>query len=246
MSTFTRGVVVLDILPQCGAIQDVSPPMWAYNSSSKVYVAGWRGVVGGAEAVTRRKGRQSVASPRPKAGMVPLLLLLMWSDCLRSARVTVREAPTVNIPAQGLLAGLEVFVTRTQRARQYLGIPFAQPPVGALRFSPPVTHPLPSWEVPRNSSYQAACMQDREEFEDHDKLGLEKKLFPDREIEFKEDCLYLNIFVPDGTVYSSYLDLRSLSAYLNCLTCFRFSFVENSSYNKRELKNRKGNIGRQK
>lgn len=89
-------------------------------------------------------------------------------------------------------------MTRTQRARQYLGIPFAQPPVGALRFAPPVTQPLPSWDEPRNSSYQPACMQDRDRFEDHDKLRLEPKLFPDERIEFSEDCLYLNVFAPDG------------------------------------------------
>lgn len=156
-----------------------------------------------AKAGRRGGGRAQCAAVwrQHSTTMVPLLLLLLCADCLRSARVTMREAPRVHIPSQGVLSGMEVFVTRTQRTRQYFGIPFAQPPVGALRFYPPVTSPLPSWEEPRNSSYKAACMQDRSRFENHDKLGLEDKLFPDKPIEFSEDCLYLNVFVPDGNIF---------------------------------------------
>lgn len=165
------------------------------------------------EAVRRHPSSRHQHRTHPST-MIPLLLFLLWTDCLRSARVTMREAPRVQIPSQGMLAGYEVFVTRTQRARQYLGIPFAQPPVGSLRFFPPATSPLPSWEEPRNSSYQAACMQDRARFEDHDKLGLEAKLFPDKPIEFSEDCLYLNVFVPDGNKCHTFFYLRlNLSAY---------------------------------
>ncbi|CAL8090392.1 unnamed protein product [Orchesella dallaii] len=65
---------------------------------------------------------------------------------------------------------------------QFLGIPFAQPPIGPkLRFSPP--EPAFPWEGVRDASYlRPLCLQ-VESFATGFILG-------------QEDCLYLNIFVP--------------------------------------------------
>jgi para-nitrobenzyl esterase len=58
---------------------------------------------------------------------------------------------------------------------QYLGVPYAEPPVGKLRFQPPVT--VSEWSGVRNTTVLApGCLQ------------------PDGPS--AEDCLYLNVFVP--------------------------------------------------
>ena len=67
----------------------------------------------------------------------------------------------------------------------YLGVPFAEPPIGHLRFRPPVPHG--GW----NGTYRATeqklpCLQP-EKF---------KKLLKTQN--FSEDCLYLNIHAPIG------------------------------------------------
>lgn len=54
----------------------------------------------------------------------------------RAAR-NPREPPSVDIPGQGVVVGREVAVSRNQKSTLYLGIPFAQPPVGQLRFALP-------------------------------------------------------------------------------------------------------------
>ncbi|VDL62016.1 unnamed protein product [Hymenolepis diminuta] len=81
-----------------------------------------------------------------------------------------------------------------KRVIHYLGIPYALPPIGSLRFQKPVeltTNELcvDAWNMPRNReksdlhalSYRNVCMQ----------------LLPiSNEVIGSEDCLYLNIFVP--------------------------------------------------
>lgn len=128
-----------------------------------------------------------------------------------SARVVSREPPRVLSPGQGLLVGREVIVTRTQRAKLYLGIPFAEPPLNDLRFAPPKFKPLPSWDDARNATnFQSACMQLRDKFVEHDRLKLASKLFPDEDIRFSEDCLYLNVYTPDGEYHNICTSLEIL------------------------------------
>ncbi len=63
---------------------------------------------------------------------------------------------------------------------QFRGVPFAEPPVGPLRFRAPV--PVKPWTAERDATrFAAAAMQAGE-------LG----------IEHSEDCLYLNIWAPQG------------------------------------------------
>ncbi|XP_050427116.1 juvenile hormone esterase-like [Adelges cooleyi] len=63
----------------------------------------------------------------------------------------------------------------------FLGIPYAKPPVGELRFKPPVKHP--GWTgVYKAFSKKEKCVQ-------LDPASMEK-------VFGSEDCLYLNIFVP--------------------------------------------------
>ncbi|XP_047353460.1 cholinesterase-like [Vespa velutina] len=110
-----------------------------------------------------------------------------------------RDPPIVRIPDQGVLAGKEVIIGRGQKVIQYLGIPYAQPPIGQLRFSIPVTDPLPSWKGIKNASqYGPSCQQVSNRLKLHEKLYA--RLLPHDQPDpgMSEDCLFLNIFVPDG------------------------------------------------
>ncbi len=86
----------------------------------------------------------------------------------------------------------------------YLGIPYAEPPVGPLRFKPPV----PSvWEGELEAkNYGKACPQQSIE------------LFAIKEEDMDEDCLVLNVFVPQSKV-SSNITLPSLKGAITVCKC---------------------------
>jgi carboxylesterase type B len=66
---------------------------------------------------------------------------------------------------------------RTESVLSWIGVPFAQPPIGPLRFMKPAE--LKPWSGIRNAtSFSAICMQ------------------PDNWANMSEDCLYLNIYAP--------------------------------------------------
>ncbi|MCA9494665.1 MAG: carboxylesterase family protein, partial [Myxococcales bacterium] len=92
--------------------------------------------------------------------------------------------------AQGLPAGLTavqaptgpVVGTTDGAVRAFLGIPYAEPPVGALRFRPPV--PASPWAAPLDArSYGRQCPQ----------IGGGAAIGD-------EDCLVLNVWSPEGAV----------------------------------------------
>lgn len=81
---------------------------------------------------------------------------------------------------QGIYQGF-----RSKKGKSWLGIPFAQPPVGSLRFRPPVkvATSKSSRNVVHNSTQWAnGCVG---------RAGLAPFS------EMSEDCLYLNVFTPD-------------------------------------------------
>lgn len=106
----------------------------------------------------------------------------------------------INLPAQGIIRprriDLSAFSSDTEPGSvcAYLGIPFAQPPVGALRWRVP-QGPAPSWQGIRESRWAQVPPQSRAlmagvfslrkgENEEHDPIGQ------------SEDCLYTNVWVP--------------------------------------------------
>jgi len=90
-------------------------------------------------------------------------------------------APVVDAPA-GRVEGRESAGMRT-----FLGIPFAQPPVGNLRWRPPV--PMPKWNGVRSATdFGPACYQPVS--------SLSTVYSPRAPLPMSEDCLTLNIWSP--------------------------------------------------
>ncbi|XP_034378070.1 pyrethroid hydrolase Ces2e-like [Arvicanthis niloticus] len=75
----------------------------------------------------------------------------------------------------------------------FLGIPFAKPPVGTLRFAPP-EDPEPWSGVRDGTSHPPMCLQDITAMNMQAFKLLKLTLPP---IPMSEDCLYLNIYTPD-------------------------------------------------
>jgi para-nitrobenzyl esterase len=89
---------------------------------------------------------------------------------------------TVKI-AQGKVHGKTI---NSGKVRAFLGLPYAAPPVGDLRWKPPAS--ALKWKDTRDATqYGARCYQGRV-FED--------MVFQDSGM--SEDCLYLNVFTPAG------------------------------------------------
>ncbi|KAM9061845.1 carboxylesterase 3 [Sarcophilus harrisii] len=104
-----------------------------------------------------------------------------------------QEAPGPEVMTQfGRVRGKQVTVKGTEhRVDVFLGIPFANPPVGAGRFSPP--QPAEPWEGIRDATtFPPMCLQEVERTElMKNTLDGKQQLFP-----ISEDCLYLNIYTP--------------------------------------------------
>ncbi|KAM9607565.1 liver carboxylesterase 1-like isoform 3-T3 [Trichechus inunguis] len=75
----------------------------------------------------------------------------------------------------------------------FLGIPFAKPPLGSLRFAPP--QPAEPWNFVKNTtSYPPMCSQDTATGQMISEIvTVRKESIP---LKFSEDCLYLNIYTP--------------------------------------------------
>ncbi|XP_029602467.1 thyroglobulin [Salmo trutta] len=93
------------------------------------------------------------------------------------------ELTSVFIPAHGTLQGEAVTTLLgpdRKTVRQFLGVPYARPPIRALRFAPPQ---LAEWSGTWNATItRPSCLQPG---------AVESSAS-------SEDCLYLNIFVPSG------------------------------------------------
>ena len=114
--------------------------------------------------------------------MTPFRRLLAASCLLLPAPVLGQSgAPVVTAPAGGV-AGM------TQGdLRVFQGIPYAQPPVGALRWKPPM--PMARWQgVRQATAFGPACVQPQG--------GPPSVYSPAAPLPVSEDCLTLNIWAP--------------------------------------------------
>ncbi|XP_062403549.1 carboxylesterase 5A-like [Sardina pilchardus] len=101
------------------------------------------------------------------------------------------SSPVVSV-RNGTLRGASMTVKGSDKqVQQYLGIPFARPPLGPLRLSEP--QPAESWEGERDATQQPPmCLQDPD---------IVRKMSENVRMEFSippvsEDCLYLNVYTP--------------------------------------------------
>lgn len=90
---------------------------------------------------------------------------------------------------------------RDARSFRFLGVPYAQPPTGQLRFSP--THPA----IPRGIIYATrfgnVCLQNGED-----------DFAPKGEAQ-SEDCLFLNVFTPSLPVIPSLAKLKAVGFWIH-------------------------------
>ncbi|XP_057170155.1 carboxylesterase 3 isoform X2 [Ursus arctos] len=120
----------------------------------------------------------------------------LWVACLLLACPATATGPEVTQPEVdtplGRVRGRQEGVKGTDRlVNVFLGIPFAQPPLGTGRFSAP--RPAQSWEGVRDASTAPAmCLQDLQRT-DNSRFVLNGKL---RLFPISEDCLILNIYSP--------------------------------------------------
>ncbi|XP_031196982.1 pyrethroid hydrolase Ces2e [Mastomys coucha] len=92
----------------------------------------------------------------------------------------------------GQVRGSLVHVKDTDIAlHTFLGIPFAKPPVGPLRFAPPQA-PEPWSGVRDGTSHPNMCLQN--DMMSSEDLKMMKLILPP--VSMSEDCLYLNIYAP--------------------------------------------------
>nr|XP_060628748.1 thyroglobulin [Anolis sagrei ordinatus] len=98
----------------------------------------------------------------------------------------IGDAPSVSLQSQGTLLGTSQVIrvgSNWKRITQFLGIPYAAPPVADGRFHPPQAFtPVEMWNATmiRNSCWQPG-----------DGEGISSSV--------SEDCLYLNIYIPENS-----------------------------------------------
>jgi para-nitrobenzyl esterase len=108
------------------------------------------------------------------------LSLAALSGLLLSASPAFAQSATVDAPAGAVQGGVQGDV------RIFKGIPYAQPPVGAMRWKAPVA--LPAWQgVRKATEFGPACVQP------HSKAV---SIYSNPPEKMSEDCLTLNIWAP--------------------------------------------------
>ncbi|XP_078524658.1 fatty acyl-CoA hydrolase precursor, medium chain-like isoform X2 [Lissotriton helveticus] len=151
-----------------------------------------------------------------------------WSTTLAADGKETIKPPLVTTKYGQLQGKLFSVKGTSQEIEAYFGIPFAKPPIGQLRFSPPQSQE--PWNNLRDaSSYPPLCLQMLQPLE------MLKKLWKAKTPTFdvSEDCLYLNVYTPAGNKQhklpvmvwihggafinggASYYDGSALSAYEN-------------------------------
>ncbi|CAD6202673.1 GSCOCT00009710001.2-RA-CDS [Cotesia congregata] len=107
-----------------------------------------------------------------------------------SLTTLARSDPLVIETTSGLIRGTSKTVL-DHEVHVFLGVPFAKPPIGPLRFRKPL--PMDPWHgVLNTTSLSNSCFQERYEYFP----GFEGEEMWNPNTNVSEDCLYLNIWVP--------------------------------------------------
>ncbi|XP_060591178.1 cholinesterase 1-like [Ruditapes philippinarum] len=110
--------------------------------------------------------------------LLPVVYVVLW----------VGETKTVSVSTKiGVINGQVedvTFLDKSATIHTFLGIPFAEPPIGNLRFKKPL--PKTPLKDPLNAfKHNNACLP-----------GI-KGLLESKRLKYDEDCLYLNIYAPE-------------------------------------------------
>uniref|UniRef100_A0A182K299 carboxylesterase n=1 Tax=Anopheles christyi TaxID=43041 RepID=A0A182K299_9DIPT len=111
-------------------------------------------------------------------------LFVPLSQPVHAASPTGENVPRVCIK-DGCMRGSWMRSLHGERYEAFIGIPFAKPPLGQLRFANPVPNePWTERELDASGRIpRAPCLQ-------------QNLFLPERGVEGKEDCLYLNVYRP--------------------------------------------------
>lgn len=109
------------------------------------------------------------------------------------------DAPFIHIPGNGVISGTYLKMFRTQNVKAYLGIRYAH----ARRFQPPDIELTPWKGIFNATSFAPDCWQNPmpslgKETEQILKIISSETNSDEGERKYEENCLYLNVFVPDG------------------------------------------------
>jgi para-nitrobenzyl esterase len=119
--------------------------------------------------------------------------LLLLGACTDSEGPSFWEstpvAPDCSEPLETVQGKMTGRISRTGATCEYVGVRYAKPPVGELRFAPPQPLPAGTGTIAA-TTYRDQCLQKYS----IDQMGVEANLG----VVGKEDCLFLNIWRPQG------------------------------------------------
>ena len=123
----------------------------------------------------------------------PLFFLLCFFCFCGAAQVSGQEIEALRVATEhGIVQGTYLNTSRNELLAGFFGVPYARPPIGDLRFREP-QDPL-SWEGVRDTNkIPNSCFQRRDSFF-ADFPGAKSS---DPRAPMSEDCLYLNVFIPN-------------------------------------------------
>ncbi|XP_065497362.1 fatty acyl-CoA hydrolase precursor, medium chain-like isoform X1 [Caloenas nicobarica] len=127
-----------------------------------------------------------------------LLLSLILTVGVTELVATGQNAEQPEVETKyGRVRGYRFKVDAAERSvNVFLGLPFAKPPVGPLRFSEP--QPPEPWKGVRDAtSYPPMCLQDKATGDWFSDLITNRK--EKVHLQMAEDCLYLNVYTPVAT-----------------------------------------------
>uniref|UniRef100_A0A1A9WNV7 carboxylesterase n=1 Tax=Glossina brevipalpis TaxID=37001 RepID=A0A1A9WNV7_9MUSC len=122
--------------------------------------------------------------------LLMLTILTPWASGLYTKEYeSTTKLPKVCTAHAGCMIGTHMKGYQTEKFEAFLGIPFALPPLGELRFSNPKA--FPAWTDILNATVaKDDCVQ-------------KNYLLPEPIITGSEDCLYLNVYRPMQTPYEN-------------------------------------------
>lgn len=114
--------------------------------------------------------------------------------------VLCASAPTVTLKSGVVIGTTTRLPGATASVDKYIGVPFAEPPTGTLRFASPVPHA--SWTAPvKATQTKPGCLS----FFAYPADGRNKSIAlfnnpypPNKPLPESEDCLYVNVYAPAG------------------------------------------------